>query len=307
MRTGRIQQASVGRKGPRSGGGSHASVSNDGRLVAFQSWSSDIVANDTNNTGDVFVRDLRTGTSVRVSVNSKGQQSDPPPPPPRPPYGSDRYSSEPAISGNGEVVAFTSRATNFVAGDTNASSDVFVHYLRTGVTAMVSVKPDGSPGGPGYHGGGSSAPSISQNGRIVAFRAIGGGLVTPPVTHMSDSYVRDLRTGVTQLAEVTLDRSLPANGAFQASISQDGRYVAFSSSDANVVAGDRNGISDVFVRDLLRNRTRLASLSAQGTPSDKVSSSGVAANQGRAVAFETEAALVPGDTNAVSDVFLHRF
>src|SRR5262249_55118667 len=146
--------------GTRADGESvNAAISADGRFVAFESQATNLVPGDTNGMGDVFVRDRMTGTTTRVSVASDGSQAD-------------GESFRPAISADGTVVVFESRATNLIAGDSNAAADVFVHDRATGATTRVSVASDGTGGDRT-----SYLAGISGDARIVAFTSEATNLV----------------------------------------------------------------------------------------------------------------------------------
>ncbi|HSI80249.1 MAG TPA: hypothetical protein VK919_06310, partial [Solirubrobacterales bacterium] len=136
-----------------------SNLSADGRKVAFTSAASNLVAGDRNDAIDVFVRDLDPGVTRRVSVSSAGAEGN-------------ADSFDPSFSANGRRVAFSSGASNLVAGDTNASTDVFVHSLKTGKTRRVSVRSNGRQGR-----GASAAPSISTTGRFVAFQSAAPNLI----------------------------------------------------------------------------------------------------------------------------------
>ena len=187
------------------------------------------MAGDTNEAGDVFVHDLTTGQTVRVSVDSAGTQ------------GNDT-SSNPSLSATGRVVAFQSFATNLVAGDTNEVSDVFVHDRRTGQTVRVSVDSAGIQGNSS-----SFDPSISANGRWVAFQSFATNLVAGDTNGDRDIFVHDLTTGETTRVSVNSAGLQGNSESFFASISATGRVVAFTSEASNLVVEDTNGDSDVFV------------------------------------------------------------
>lgn len=255
---------------PGGDSGSFApSVSADGRFVAFQSSATNLVAGDTNGaTTDIFVRDLASGTTTLLTS------------------GGNNASSAPSISADGRFVAFQSNASNLAAGDSNgAISDIFVRDLIAGTTTLLT---------PGGNGSGSSAPSISANGRYVAFQSDSSNLVAGDAGTLSDIFVRDLVTGTTTLV------TLGGNGAsVTPSISADGRYVTFTSSASNLVAGDTNGRDDIFVHDLITGATALLT---PGSNADSLNPS-ISAD-GRYVTFTSVASnLVAGDTNAASDVF----
>src|SRR5207253_854957 len=139
------------------------SISADGRFVAFESFASNLVSDDTNRTGDVFVHDRLTGVTERVSVASDGTQGD-------------DFSQVPSISAAGRFVAFRSFASNLVSGDTNGRDDIFVHDRLTGATDRVSVASDGTQGNDDASEP-NSLPSISADGRFVAFATHASNLV----------------------------------------------------------------------------------------------------------------------------------
>src|SRR5216683_2703723 len=226
-----------------------AAVSADGRFVAFQSEANNLVAGDTNAAIDIFVRDTCLGaagctpSTVRVSVASDGTQGD---------DTSDSFS----ISADGRFVAFESDASNLVAGDTNLATDIFIRDTCLGATGCtpstvrVSVASDGT-----QTGGGGSRFSISPDGRFVAFESGASNLVVGDTNAASDIFVRDTCLGATGCTPSTVRVSVGATFGFpqangsssRAAISSDGRFVAFQSDASNLVAGDTNGVGDVFL------------------------------------------------------------
>src|SRR5258706_583306 len=172
-----ISVASDGTQG--NGYSSDSSISADGRYVAFTSDASNLVLGDTNNSRDVFVHDMQTGITTRVSVDSNGNQGN-------------LASVGSSISADGRYVAFGSSASNLVLGDTNNSSDVFVHDMQTGITTRVSVDSNGNQGNLD-----SSGSSISADGRYVAFNSNASNLVTGDTNGTFDIFVHDMQTGVT--------------------------------------------------------------------------------------------------------------
>ena len=208
------------------------SISADGRYVAFGSSATNLVSGDTNHDGDVFVRDLADGVTRRVSVGTDGTQGD-------------SYSHEPSISADGRYVAFTSDAQNLVTDDTNDSLDVFVRDLATGRTKLVSRGTDGTPARD--H---SYDASISADGGHVAFTSQADDLVTGAgAIFGSQVFVRDLQTSSTKLVSVSTDGTYGQGWCAWGSVSADGRYVSFDSDASDLVSGDTNDLTDVFVRD----------------------------------------------------------
>ncbi|MEE9119683.1 MAG: hypothetical protein V3U56_00160 [Syntrophobacteria bacterium] len=177
--TGATTRVSVDSAGAEGIGGdsSSCSISADGRYVAFVSDATNLVANDTNGSTDVFVHDRQTGTTTRVSVDSAGAEGN-------------GISNFPSISSDGRYVALESDADNLVADDNNGSADVFVHDLQTGATTRVSKDSAGVEGN-----GNSNAPSISADGRSVAFESDADNLVAGDTNMAPDIFVDDLQAG----------------------------------------------------------------------------------------------------------------
>jgi Tol biopolymer transport system component len=290
---------SVGPHGPANGASAFAAISANGRFVAFQSDASNLVARDTNHSVDVFVRDLATGKNSRVNVSSRGVQA----------RGLSE-STQPVLSLDGRFVAFESSATNLVRGDTNKLADVFVHDRRTGRTERVSVTSNGKQAGADRTNNGSNAPSISGDGRYVAFHSADSNLVPGDTNRTFDIFVHDRKTGrTTRISVSSAGRQANGESVGAPSFSADGRYVAFNSLASNLAPGDdqASDILDVFVRDLRAGTTSIASLGAagqHGADSSSVSGTAFSADD-RALAFSSFAGnFVPGDTNGTADAFL---
>jgi Tol biopolymer transport system component len=274
---------------------SSPTISADGRYVAFVSDASNLVPGDTNGTNDVFVRDLRKGVTRLVSVATGGAQQ----------VGG--RADESAISANGRFVVFESFAPNLVPGDTNGLSDIFVHDLKTGTTKRASVGPGGvqGVGGQPKFGLGSLLPSISGDGQVVAFESYATNLVADPSVNQLDSYAHNMVTGVTQRIAVGPGGVQgDQGGGFAGQLSWDGRYVVFVDASDNLVAGDINAASDVFVRDLRKQQTSLVSIGAAGQ-GNQSASEGAISRDARHVAFASYATnLVSHDTNGTGDIFV---
>lgn len=216
-----------------NGGASDPSISNDGRFVAFSSYSTNLLNTAYGETGNVFVRDLVEGKTILITKPVSGML--------------DRNDTSyyPVISGNGRFVVFHSFSDNLVTDDRNGRPDVFVHDLAEGTTRLVSIA-----NGSGEQGDQMSySPSISENGRYVAFTSFATNLVPGDTNGKEDIFVRDLVAGTTSIVSVSRSGG-PANGLSQSpTISDDGRYISFFSEASNLVAGDTNGKVDVFVAD----------------------------------------------------------
>ena len=266
------------------------SVSADGRYVAFSSWASNLVPNDTNDESDVFVRDLMTGTTTLVSVASDGTQAN-------------GVSFTPSISGNGDVVAFRSDATNLIANDTEGHTDVFVHVISTGVTSRVSQTPTGEGANED-----SSEPAISANGRVVAFSSVATNLVRVHVNATGlccDIFVHKLATGRNKLGDPMLNGK-GASDSFLPVLSANGRYLAFGSWGCDIATGiECLDESNVYEQDMRTKTMTLVTRAYSGTVGFGCGANPAISADGTKVAFISDGAnLVPGDTNGAYDVFV---
>jgi len=265
----------------------YAALSADGRFVAFMSLASNLVAGDTNFVDDVFVHDRQTGITERVSVDSSGIQGDLP-------------SQVPSISADGMRVAFQSAATNFVGGV--SSMNVFMHDRTSGSTVLVSQAAGGVPGNAQ-----SSAPSLSANGRFVAFWSIASNLDPSDTNTSPDVFVHDLQSGTMERVSLSSAGAQANAGSLGPAISGDGRFVCFLSYASNLVPNDTNGFEDIFVRDRFQAITERVSVDSggvQSTDNSWVDMRSISAD-GRFVAFYSDATnLVQSDSNNTRDVFL---
>jgi Tol biopolymer transport system component len=266
----------------------------EGRYVAFTSTSSNL-AGATGGSRQVFWRDRFTGETRLVSASPGGAAGN-------------NSSDAPAISADGQTVAFQSVASDLVAGDTNGVSDVFV-WSVTGGLRRASVGPAGEQGNAG-----SFAPTLSGDGRIVAF-ASGASTLTPNVSGTSQRNIirRDLTTGQNLLvsrAAVGVNAGNGTGGQWPA-ISEDGNRLAFWSTATDLVAGDTNGLWDIFVHDLAAGTLRRVSLTETGGERNGGTESGnrnvqpAISGNGRYVAYATTASnVVAGDSNGLQDLFV---
>jgi Tol biopolymer transport system component len=215
-------------------------VSADGRFVAFRSAASDVVPGDDNGAVDVFRRTLPAGPTVLVSRDHDGGPSDGP-----------ALGGAPAIGPHGRFVIFHSEATDLVAADRNGEPDVFRRDLLLDRTELVSVTSaeEQVTGFGSFH---TVSMDVGAGGRWVAFSSDFTGLTPDDVNGRPDVFLRDVRTGTTRLVSRGLAGTSPEGYSLQASTSDDGRYVAFSSDAPGVTADDRNG----EVNDVFRARTR---------------------------------------------------
>ena len=220
-----------------------ATISANGRWVAFSSAADGLVPGDANGLEDVFVHDRQTGQTSWVSA------------------GANDASGLAAICGNGRFVVFSSLATNLVVGDTNGAVDVFVHDTWTSQTVRASLTSTGGQVSGDSYGG---IDTISDDGRYVVFMSAATNVVPGDVNGAIDVFVRDLIGSTTSAVSAATGGGLGNGDSEEAAISGDGRHVAFLSDADDLVAGDANGFKDVFVRDLLTGQTRLVSVDSAG-------------------------------------------
>jgi Tol biopolymer transport system component len=268
-----------------NGPSSEPSISADGRYVAFRSSATNI-AFDTNHVDDVFVYDRTTFESSRVSVSSIGLEAT-------------GASGDPAITADGRYVAFRSSASNLVAGDTNAADDVFLHDRLARTTERVSVSASGTQAtGP------STEPAISGDGRYVAFRSSAANLVSGDTNEADDVFLRDRTSGTTTRVSVGPSAVQANAGSTAPAVSANGGVVAFESTASNLVAGDTNSASDVFIRNVPAASTTRVSLSSGGAQGSGASSGPSISFDGARIAFQSTAAFASGDSNAGSDIYV---
>lgn len=224
--TGQTRRVSVASNGAEANAGSGAvDISDDGRYVAFASAATNLVMGDTNGKRDIFVHDLQTGGTTLVSVNTSGAQAD-------------GGGNSPSISGDGRYVVFLSASGNLDprADEYRYDELVYVHDRQTGQTTLASVSSDGMILTVGMF----DQPTISRDGRYVAFSFYDKG----DNNGIMNIWVRDLQAGASKSVNYGNDSS------FGSSLSADGKFAAYNSGASNLVSGDTNGASDVFVREV---------------------------------------------------------
>jgi Tol biopolymer transport system component len=223
----------------------------DGRFVMFVSHANNLVTNDNRGLNlDVFVRDLVSSNTTLVSVSASGVG------------GANDDAVSPSISSNGQFVAFASKASNVVNGDTNNACDVFVRDVIAGTTRLVSVDVTGTknalgPSQTAPYPLESSYPLISGDGRWVAFQSSASNLMSlPDVNRATDVFIRDMESNVTYLVSISADGASTGSDASElCGMTPDGRFVAFSSSSYDIVDGTDWVSEDLFVRDVQSNQT----------------------------------------------------
>jgi len=269
-------------------------VSADGHVVAFVSTASNLAPLNGSTIGTVsqiYVRDNNARTTILASAATDGTQAN---------YGALR----PALSQDGRYLAFQSYATNLPNASSGGNNAIYVRDLTAGTIVRVDMAPDGTPGN-----GISVNPSISADGRFVAFRSTASNLI-PGVS--GGIFVLDRTTGQYKLASVSSDGSDQTSGDVP-QISASGRYVLFASSDSNLVPNDTNGRTDAFVHDFVTGETTRVNVASDGTQDNcgiitSTTSSLAISADGRYVAFYScGTALAPGYTDPKGDggIFVH--
>ncbi|MCU7728519.1 hypothetical protein ODJ79_32815 [Actinoplanes sp. KI2] len=289
---GTVERVSVDSAGHQGSGDSDApSISADGRFVAFNSKSANLVPGDTNGWSDVFVHDRQTGTTERVSQGTGGEEAN-------------WDSFNPSLSADGRFVVFESAATNLVAGDTNDVPDAFVVDRQTGRTERVSVDSYGRQATDIV-----TQSSISADGRYVAFVSAAPNLdLRPDTNHAADVFVHDRSTAETERVSLTAAGTQASGPSLVARISGDGRHVAFE-ADGNLVPDDTNNQADIYVRDLNTGALTWASREEFRRPTETPGRTPTVrpaiSADGRFVAFTSgQHGLVPNDGNGRWDVFV---
>jgi Tol biopolymer transport system component len=284
-----VERVSVGPAGVEANQDSAfvGGVARDGQRVVFVSTATNLVAGDTNGVQDVFLRDLAANATVRLSANAGGTQAN-------------LACGAPTLSADGQWSAFSSRATNLVPADANGLEDVFLKHVASGAVVLASVDSFGAAGN-----GSSRMPSLSADGRYVAFASLASNLVPGDTNATWDVFVHDRVTGATVRASVD---SLGVEGNAESSapaLAGCGCCVAFTSSASNLVTVDTNLSSDVFVHDLASGTTTCASLGLGGIPAFLGAQRAFLSADASLVGFDSASNdLVAGDTNLANDVFV---
>lgn len=257
-------------------------ISTDGNIIAFYSIADNLVQNDTNSQGDIFVYNDISKETIRISLNTDG---------------SERLaaSTHPVLSDDGRFVAFR-------------SNGYFIHDIENGITSRIDT-PDPLATGSTTYPVIEDYPALSSDGRYVAFQSAAGNLTLEDTRTTRDIFLRDTLTNGLSLVSVSTDETQANHHSYSPSISSDGRYVAFSSPASNLVNDDTNGVSDIFVRDMVNGTTTRASVAAAGIiQANGHSGNPVISANGQIVAFTSEATnLVPNDTNDADDVFVYNY
>ena len=282
----RVSESTAGAAG--NAASTQVSLSADGRHVAFASWADNLVAGDVNGLQEVLVHDTQAGVTWRVSEDAQG-------------VGGEGASHSPDISADGRFIAYSTRANNLVTEPLSFYHYIFVHDALTGETVHVSKDSSGDFA----HGDSDTRPSITPDGRFVAFASHAYNLAMPDLNWASDIFVHDRQTGLTTRVSVASDGSEASGGSIQPVLSADGLKVAFASGAGDLVADDGNAVTDVFVHDLATGETTCVSRALTAGVANGSSDAPSLSADGSLLVFGSVATdLVTGDGNAARDVFL---
>lgn len=261
-------------------------ISSQGNRVAFVAFTDDEVAGTIGHGRAVFVRDIGPGTTTQLTPTTT--------------FADGYFVTSPGLSADGRYVTFVSQDPALATGAMGQLA-VYVHDLTTATTEAISVDSNGDPVTDGF----SSGPSISDDGRYVAFESSSSQLVSGDDNGLVDVFVRDrtaettIRVSVNTTAD---DGDGPSSGA---KISGDGTHVVFTSTATNLTSADDSGIDDIFVRNLVTGTTTRATNNTSDDEPDGPSIAGSISNDGTRVAYVSLASdLVSDDKNGFTDVYV---
>jgi len=289
INTGVVTRINTNSTGMQANGGnsSDAAFSADGVNVIFRSDATNLVDNDTNAKSDIFVKNLTTGAIARVNTDSLGAEAN------------DETTSA-SLSADGTKVVFASSATNLVTGDINASSDIFLKDLKTGKVTRLSTDSVGTASN-----GNSFMPQFSSDGLNVVFISSASNLSVGDLNGMQDVFIKNLISQEVIRVNVTENGTEANNHSYDAVISADGTKVLFASDADNLVIDDKNGVRDLFVKDLTTGVVSRISTNDMGVEGNAASYNGQFSADGSKVVFVSSANnFVLGDNNGLRDVFV---
>ena len=278
--------------GPADGGSQLEALSPTGRFVAFTSTASNLTTTTTPGEEELYVRDLKSGTTTLESVNNQGEASD-------------RYVSNAAINLDGRFLAFVTQAHNLSTRDKNNEFDIYLRDRATRQTILVTTGLGGTSSDRS-----SNDPVLSDDGQFVAFDSFAANLAPGNENHQTNAYIWSRSTRTIRQIGLAPGGVQPNGGTSVDAITPDGRYVLVSSGASNLVPNDTNKASDLFVCDTTNGGVTRVDLTAGGQQVDAGSyfpyAHGAAISaDNKTVAFESSVPnLVPGDTNGHWDVFV---
>jgi Tol biopolymer transport system component len=288
--TGQTTCLSVNSAGePANADSSEACFSADNRFAVFMSFASNLVAGAPHGTNHVYLRDLQTGQTTCVSRAPSGAFANSP-------------CRAPAISADGNTLAYVSRATNLAPGDSFLRQDVFLFDRTTGTTSYASVSSAGVLGDRD-----SDVPKLSADGRFVAFSSRARNLVPGDTNLAEDAFVHDRLTAQTTRVSVDSSGGESTGYTVVSGISADGRFVAFYSSASTLAPLDLNGTADVFVHDRLTGQTSLESRDSAGLQTEQPTTAIGFSSDGRFVLLTSwSGSLAPGGVNGNGNLYLRQ-
>jgi len=266
----------------------HPRISADGKLVVFDSMASNLGAGDSNGYSDVFIKHLDSGQLERVSVAYGGGQAN-------------NGSFEAEMSSDGRYVVFVSMASNIVSPAVATQRHVYLRDRLTGAVRLVSVSNGGVPAN-----GACFLPDVDDAGQHVVFYSLATSL-TPGLNGTTlQVFMHDMNSATTELISHNAANAGGNDHSFTASISGDGRFVAFSSFANDLVSGDNNAKSDVYLKDLASGEMKIVSLGINGVPAnDSILGVPSIDAHGGVIAFTSYASnLVAQDNNGYADIFV---
>ena len=298
-----IHRVSVSSSGIEGSGKSFSpDISSNGRWIVFASFANNLVAGDNNGKSDIFIRDRLQNTTQKISVALGGAATN-------------GNSFNPTVSNDGRWIAYESIASNLVSGDNNGQSDIFVYDRLNSINQIVSRASSGVESNFS-----SFNPSISGDGRFVAFESRASNLVFNDSNGRMDVFVHDVQGGTTERVSIDSDGNQVNGDSSNASISAGGARVVFESDADNFSAGDANGVKDIFLRDRERGFTGMVSIGVKEAvqislfntvrsfhPSNGSSFRPSISDDGRWVAYQSTAdnlAPFARDRNSHADVFV---
>lgn len=285
-----------------NGDSTQAAVSADGRYIVYESEANDLVSSDGNGFNDIFLYDRVAQTNTRISEASGGGTAN-------------GFSVFSDISDDGRYVVFSSRATDLVSGTSYPSqinhpvsgglvqpNQIFLYDTQTDTMTLVSTQEGDATAAADNV---SLRPVISDDGQFVVYESFSTDILAADTDTVKDIYRYNVQAGTTELVSVSTGSVKGTANSEEASISSDGRYVAFTSAASNL-AGTVDGVVDVFVRDMDTSTTTAVTSGANNAPGLNDSQQPAISADGRYIAFESfrPDLTTDSDTNAEQDIFL---
>jgi Tol biopolymer transport system component len=267
----------------------NARVLGHGRFLVFDSYASDVVDGDTNGLPDVFLLDRATGQTTIVSVGPDSSSGD-------------GWALGAHGSADGILIAFVSNAGGYGVPDENGKEDIYLKNMIDGSIRRITLAYDG-----GETDGDSFVMGMTPGGQLLLLASEATNLVPGDTNGVQDIFLYELATGAIERVSLTHDGGQALGGASgSGSMSDDGRFIAFTSAATNLVPGDTNGVQDVFLLDRAVGKVRRLSVGAAGEEADGRSYGTVLSGDGSLVSFVSDATnLVHDDDNGHRDAFVH--